>query len=592
MPQPEIKICQNCKQQFIIESDDFDFYKKVNVPAPTWCPECLMVRKMIWRNERALYKRECDLCGKSIITVYKPDLDNRVYCHPCWISDKWNGEEYAQEYDWDTPFFVQWRKLFGKVPKFDLFTPRDNPDSAFVNYAGWNKNCYLSYSVVRNENVMYSRAVDDSKDALDCLYTIGVELCYANIEGENNYNCKYLLRAGNCVDCAFLFDCINCKDCFLSTNLRNKRYVFENVQYTRDEYLKKLEGIDFGSASTTADLRERFLQKIRERALHKFAQMVKSVNCTGHFIGSSKNVRNSFDVYRSEDCKYSARLIDARDVFSSYGVLKCERVYESFAPGVQTYNYFFSFCGDASRNVFYSPLCYSSFNLFGCVGLRNKQYCILNKQYSKQEYEKLVPKIVQHMNAMPYKDKKGRVYTYGEFFPAELSPFAYNETIAQEYFPLTKEQAIEQGYEWKDPERKEYKVTATPEDLPDHIKDVKDDIIKQIIGCAHSGKCNEQCTTAFKIIPDELQFYKKMNLPLPRLCPNCRHYQRLRQRNPLRLWHRKCQCAGEKSDNGAHKNTVSHFHKKEHCPNEFETTYAPERKEIIYCKKCYQSEVV
>ena len=194
---------------------------------------------------------------------------------------------------------------------------------------------------------------------------------------------------------------------------------------------------------------------------------------------------------------------------------------------------------------------------------------------------------------MPYTDKKGRVYKYGEFFPPELSPFSYNETIAQEYFPLTKEEAEEKGYRWKDPEKRDYQITKKPSSLPDNINDVDDSIIKEIIGCEHEGKCNEQCTEAFKIIPQGLEFYRKMNLPLPRLCPNCRHYQRIKQRNPLKLWHRKCQCAGVDSDNKVYKNTTVHSHHgKNHCPNEFETSYSPEREEIVYCEKCYQDEVV
>jgi len=216
----------------------------------------------------------------------------------------------------------------------------------------------------------------------------------------------------------------------------------------------------------------------------------------------------------------------------------------------------------------------------------------LNKQYTKEEYEKLVPKIIQHMNEMPYTDKKGRVYKYGEFFPPELSSFCYNETIAQEYFPLTKEKALKQGYSWKDPEPRNYPIDIKFKDLPDHIKDVKDDIIGKVIECAHQGKCNEQCTEAFRIIPQELQFYKKMNLPLPRLCPNCRHYQRLKQRNPLKLWKRKCMCAGEKSENGIYKNTISHSHGNSPCSNTFETSYAPDRPEIVYCDQCYLQEVI
>jgi hypothetical protein len=247
----------------------------------------------------------------------------------------------------------------------------------------------------------------------------------------------------------------------------------------------------------------------------------------------------------------------------------------------------------SSNDIFYSLNCHSSHDLFGCVGLRSKEYCILNKQYTKEEYQRLIPKIIEHMNTTPYVDRKGRVYRYGEFFPIELSPFAYNETIAQEYFPLTKVQAEEQGYRWHEPETKEYKITKDSQDLPVRIQDVDDTILNEIVGCAHRGDCAHQCATAFRIIPEELSFYRKLNLPLPSLCPNCRHYERLAERNPLKLWHRRCQCAGGKSENGIYTNTVSHLHHGVgHCPNEFETSYAPDRKEVVYCEQCYQAEVV
>jgi hypothetical protein len=170
---------------------------------------------------------------------------------------------------------------------------------------------------------------------------------------------------------------------------------------------------------------------------------------------------------------------------------------------------------------------------------------------------------------MPYVDKKGNKYGYGEFFPSELSPFCYNETIAQEHYPKTKAEILEAGYKWREPEAKQYKITLQAKDLPDHIKDVSDDILNQIIECEHAGNCNEQCMGAFKIIPSELQFYKKMNLALPRLCSNCRHYNRLRQRTPFKLWDRNCA----------------------KCKNPIKTSYSPDRKEIIYCESCYNSEV-
>ena len=220
--------------------------------------------------------------------------------------------------------------------------------------------------------------------------------------------------------------------------------------------------------------------------------------------------------------------------------------------------------------MYYSIYCRGN-NMFGCVGMTRKQYSILNKEYSKQEYEELVPKIIKHMSDMPYVDKKGRTYVYGDFFPTEIAQFDYNETSAQEFFPLTKEEAEEKGFSWKEDKERNYKVTSKPEDLPDDIKDVSESITGEVIGCEHEGKCKEQCTSAFRIIEPEFNFYKSHNLPLPRLCPTCRHYQRVRHRNPPKYWHRKCM--------------------REGCQNEFETSYSPERPEIVYCEKCYQQEV-
>jgi hypothetical protein len=176
---------------------------------------------------------------------------------------------------------------------------------------------------------------------------------------------------------------------------------------------------------------------------------------------------------------------------------------------------------------------------------------------------------MEHMNTMPYVDKKGRVYKYGEFFPTEISPFAYNETIAQEYYSKTKQEILDAGYRWREPDVKNHAITLKPQDLPDHIKNVTDDILNQVIACEHEGKCNHQCMGAFKIIASELEFYRKMNLALPRLCSNCRHYRRLAQRTPFKLWDRKC----------------------DKCGKEIKTSYSPDRPEIVYCESCYNQEV-
>ena len=64
------KVCQNCKIEFTIEPEDFEFYKKVGVPAPTFCPECRMQRRMAFRNEVNLHKRKDSLTGKINFSMF------------------------------------------------------------------------------------------------------------------------------------------------------------------------------------------------------------------------------------------------------------------------------------------------------------------------------------------------------------------------------------------------------------------------------------------------------------------------------------------------------------------------------------------
>ena len=259
------------------------------------------------------------------------------------------------------------------------------------------------------------------------------------------------------------------------------------------------------------------------------------------------------------------------------------------------YNVKYSFnTWGAQSNIEYSKdIMKGGDDLFGCAALKKKQYCILNKQYTRDEYEALVAKIKKHMNDMPYADSAGRVYRYGEFFPFGLAQHAYNETLAQAFFPLSKDEAVKRGYQWRDAETRSVTSTMKSNDLPDHIKEVLDSITTEIVECQHKGDCLEQCPGAFKITAQELAFYREMNIPLPRLCHNCRHYSRLSSRNPIsRLWTRQCQCGGGRSVNGIYANNAQHSHGTSPCATTFQTSYAPDRPEIVYCAECYQQEVI
>jgi hypothetical protein len=570
----ETKNCQKCKKDFVIESEDLNFYEKMKVPSPTFCYLCRAQRRFAFRNERVLYKKKSDFTGEEIFTMFSPQSGIKIYEREIWLSDKWNPMDYGQDYDFSKPFFTQFFELVKKVP-FKNMNIVNGVSSPYTFNITDPKNCYLVFNASYVEDCMYSHGMGNCKWCLDCSH---VSKCENSYEGFWITSCMNTSFSSMCENSFNLFLCKNChgcNDCFGCVNLRKKSYCIFNKQCSREEYLEKIKEFNLGSYSRLEEVKQK-AYKFWLQFPNKFIEGIQNTSVSGNYINHSKEVKNSFLIREGQNihyCQYLQENIGSKDCwdYSVYGDNN-QLLYECHSCGINTQN--MKFCLHCEENVHDLECCIfcttGSENLFGCVGLRKKQYCIFNKQYTKEEYFEMVEKIKKHMDDMPYIDRKGRIYKYGEYFPMELSPFAYNTTLAQEYFPLTKEEVEDNGNLYEDVSERNYKIDFNIGNLPDFINDVKDDIVGKVIACEHQGKCNQLCTTAFKILKDELNFYRRMKLPLPRLCPNCRTFERLKQRTGIKLYNRKCM--------------------NESCNNKFETNYSPDRSEIVYCEKCYQQE--
>jgi hypothetical protein len=540
------KICQNCKVEFIIEPEDFQFYEKIKVPAPTFCADCRLQRRLSFRNERVLYHRECDLCGKKVVSIYHPNGENVMYCQQCWWSDKWDSLSYGREYDFSKTFFEQYKSLSRKVPRVSLINA-NSINSEYTHLAADNKDCYMLFESSNNEKCNHSYWMQESKDCLDCAFVNSSELCYEVFVAWNCYKLLFSKECRDCTDSYFLQDCVGLTNCYGCVNLRNKSYCIFNEQYSKEDYSKILEEKKEQIRQGNVDVLLKEFKDFAIKQINKYCYIQKSVRSAGNYIINAKNCIDCFHGYDAENCKYGYHVWrDSKDNMDVSTVGRgAELIYESINTGINTYNIKFGIQNwNGNSDQTYCESCSGSSNLFGCISLHGKNYCILNKQYTKEEYEELLPKIIEHMKSTK---------EYGEFFPSALSLFPYNETVALDHFSLSKEQAIAQGLSWKDQEEKNVNIGG------------------DIIGCSHKGECSDRCTIGFKIIQAEKDFYEKMGLPIPKLCPNCRHFERLKQRNPLKLWHRKCMKPG--------------------CTNEFETSYSSDRPEIIYCENCYNNEV-
>ncbi len=583
----EEKICQNCKQPFVVEPDDFLFYKKINVPPPTFCWKCRFQRRLAWRNERTLFRGKSAKSGKEILTIVPPNSKISVFDESEWWSDSWNPLEYGKEYDFSKPFFEQFASLLRSVP-FMSRNVTQMVNSDYSANSGFLKNCYLLFNATSDEDCAYGVGVNSSRFCFDNCNIEKCERCYQSFWITSCYQTHFSIQCTDCVKVMFSKSCRGCSNCIGCVNLTNKQYCIFNIQYSKGEYERRVSSFRLDTWTRLLKMEEE-AHRMWLSFPNRYIQGTHNINVTGAYVTDSKNVKCGYFIRESKDCKYCQYLQDphnedAHDITIWGGNIQLS--YENALCGYGTARTKFCInCYDEIHDLEYCAFSGSSSDLFGCVGLRNKQYCILNKQYDKETYHNLKKKIINHMNILPYTDKRGRVYKYGEFFPIELSPYGYNNTIAMEHFPMTKDALLQEGYGWIENDTHSFSATLKANDLTDSIKDAEDKILDEFITCS-------ECESVFRVIKSELVFLREEGIPLPRSCAECRHKKRILNREKAFLFAHKCGCTGTVSRNGEYKNNINHFHGNNPCPNEFETSYSPDRPEIVYCEQCYQSEIV
>lgn len=554
--------CSHCQTSFDVLPEDLAMLDqlspvvggvKLSLPQPTYCPDCRLQRRMACVNQLNLYERKCDLTGASVISNIHSSSPYTVYRQEDWYSDKWNALDYGRDFDFSRPFFEQWNELLQVVPRPNLFTGYEfDENSQYTNHAGKNKDCYLIFDSDENRDCYYSYSVNSCVNCVDCFRSRKSELCYECVDCVRCHSSAYLQDCENCAESMFLKNCTGCKNCIMCSNLKNKQYYVENKQVIKEEFEKFRNML--GTYSTVQSAKKRF-DKLKLEFPQKFRHGVQNEEVVGDYLVQCKNAYNCFDSEELWDCRYVYQgFMPLKNCMDIQECGEGELLYECSVAGYDISRCCFCHHTLAQMNdMIYCSLCNHSKNCFGCIGVQRKQYCILNKQYTKEEYEELVPKIVEHMRSTG---------EWGEFFPIGTSTYGYNESLAQDYYPLSKSEVETCGWKWFDKAEKKDQYMGPAVDIPDSIDDVTDDICKQILTCEATNK-------QYKIIPQELAFYKQLHVPIPHVSFFERYRNHLNMRNPRKLFDRNC----------------------DNCSVEIRTTYSPDRPEIVYCEECYLKEV-
>ena len=430
--------------------------------------------------------------------MYSADRGFPIFEQTYWWGDAWDGREHGREFDFSRTFFEQFAELAAVVPRISLVNT--NSENSYYTSHGLNlKNCYGIVGGVDSEDCLHSFFVQNCRDVVDTTSLVDCELCIAGHSSLGCYDCAYVAHCRNCVDSLLIRDCTACRDCIGCVGLEHRQYCVLNQQYSREEYEKLKSEIWTGRRSDLENFRKKF------EALQKTLPLVTShqyhcEDCTGDMLFHCRACEYCFDCRECERCKFV--------MFTPNGVESYDSTFTAPA-GVQFGYENVSTLGNNmignalvwyGADTEYSTECHSSHDLFGCIGLKRAEYCILNRQYSREEYFALRERIVAHMKSTG---------EWGEFFPLELAPFAYEDSAADEFFPRESAGTA---------------VARCAATVLDDLAAIGDAACREVHSCG--------CGKKFHIQKSELRIHKKMNVPLAGTCPDCRRAERNQWRSP------------------------------------------------------------
>ncbi len=402
--------------------------------------------------------------------------------------------------------FVQ---LFVHSDKMIVQQRFENENSVYAECHG-AKNTYLSFWIGQNaENVLYSAMSHTSiRNVINSFVVVGnCDNIYTSRCITNSYNVFYSSNIHNSSNIFFSTNLLWCSECLLCDGLENQSYCIGNTQYTKDEYmLLKMQ--------TLQD--KDWYELLHQQVLCKDIESKLSTNVVGKGVVKSHNITDGYFVQW---------ITNGKNIFQGGWEYGGHNFYDCFDVGNQKDEYIYAanYVWETSSHVYcvvwWANLhnCYYGYHLescsfcLWCIGLKNKSYCILNKQYSKDERYAKVNEIFAQME---------RDWQLWEFFPASMNPFYFNDTAAYLIDPsFTKEEVTKLWYL-----RRDEPITV---DIPEGAVTVKSSELGQFESVDERGErkldetvCKrviiDENGDAYRIIPMELEFLQKHGLPLPR----------------------------------------------------------------------------
>jgi len=426
------KVNKKCKltgENFELSKEEIESYKNFSLPLPNTTFDERLRRRLAFISSGRFFDTHCDKTGDLITSVHQRNSKFPVYKLDAWLDDTFDASAYFRAYNFDRTFNEQVLELWKQVPRPN-YIARNHEDCFNINYVFDVTSCSnitIGKDLVNCHNSYF---ILNSRNCIDCLNLSNSENCYECTSCLGRKNLFFSNDSNKCENSYFLSNCSNCKNCIFCSDLKNAEYHIHNEKVSKGDYFKFLEELNLQNRDKL------------ELALIK----KKSLNITkSDFLYGCKSIENSRFCIDSQNISNSLFLFNAKNCFEGIGFGNKSSNLAQFAMvGDNAKNIFNSVdCWTNVKNLEYCTNCYNSHDLLACVGMSNKSFCILNKQYTENEYKSLRKKIIDHLRS-----KK----TWGEFLPPGFCGLPYNLSAAQVFMPLSRAPAKLMGFKWDDEE--------------------------------------------------------------------------------------------------------------------------------------------